>query len=154
MKRRFVYILFFLWFLFLTGCQLTGGDVRSDDSLLIMDFTEDDVYTVDEQYEGKIDKIVQDVPEIYDVMVLRGTDDTLITYKVKHLQRFRMKKIEKELKEKLRTAFPDEAFIVSSDFKIFLEGNRLRQKINERTFSRKDAEQRLKEIIELSKEKT
>ena len=43
-----------------------------------------------------------------------------------------MKKIEKEVNDILEKKYPDEDFIVSSDYKIFLEADRLGRK-NERS---------------------
>ncbi|WP_062351963.1 YhcN/YlaJ family sporulation lipoprotein [Bacillus kwashiorkori] len=92
--------------------------------------------------------------EIYDTAIIKGEKETIVTYKVRQLQRFRMKKIEKNVKEKLEKKFPDEQFIISSDFKIFLETIRLQEKIRNNTLSEKKIENQLKKIITLSKEQT
>src|SRR6478672_183627 len=68
---------------------------------------------------------VQSIDSIYDVAIIKGKEKTLVAYKVKHLQRFRMKAIEKEVNAKLEEKYPDEDFTVSSDYKIFLEAVRL-----------------------------
>ena len=65
-----------------------------------------------------------------------------------------MKKIEKEVNEILEKRYPDENFIVSSDYKIFLEAYRLGKKMEDPNFSKKDAQKRLEEIIKLKKELT
>ncbi len=65
-----------------------------------------------------------------------------------------MKKIEKEVTEMLEKKYPDENFVVSSDYKIFLEAFRLGEKMKEPNFSNEEAQKRLDEIIELKKELT
>ncbi|MCM3586169.1 YhcN/YlaJ family sporulation lipoprotein [Mesobacillus maritimus] len=102
----------------------------------------------------KIKKEVESLPEIYDVAVLKGEGDVLVAYKVKHMQRFRMKKIEKALKKRLESKFSDETFVVSSDYKIFIEAIELKQKIKEKKISKDEAEKRLQKIIKFQKELT
>lgn len=98
-----------------------------------------------------IKKDVEHLDDIYDVAVIKGENEDLVVYKVKHFQRFRMKKIEKEVKEILEKKYPEENFIVSSDYKIFLEAYRLGKKMEDPNFSKKEAQKRLEEIIKLKK---
>ncbi len=67
-----------------------------------------------------IKKEVQSIDAIYDVAVIKGKTDTLVSYKVRHFQRFQIKPIEKEVNSKLEKKYPKENFIVSGDEKIFL----------------------------------
>ena len=108
----------------------------------------------DESFASKVKETALELPEIYDVHVIKGKKESLVTYKVRHMQRFRMKRIEKELIEKLQEKFPDERFTVSSDFKIFLESTRLQKKIHNNEISEEEMEEKLQWIIQLSKEKT
>lgn len=102
----------------------------------------------------EIEKAVSSFPEIYDAAVIKGTKETLVVYKVKHMHRFKMKKIEKNLTKFLEKRFPKEEITVSSDYKIFLEAVRLNERIENKKFSEKDAEKRLREIIKMTKEMT
>ncbi|PLR78901.1 sporulation protein [Bacillus sp. V3-13] len=104
-----------------------------------------------------VQKVKEDVmafDEIYDVAVVKGKKDILVAYKVKHLERFRMKDIEKNITKRLEKDFPKENFTVSSDYKIFLEAVQLKEDMKQPDFSDKQAEKRLKSIISLQKEKT
>ncbi|KAB7667575.1 sporulation protein [Bacillus sp. B1-b2] len=101
-----------------------------------------------------IKKETASVSSIFDVAVIRGKKETLIAYKVKHMARFKMKSIEEELKEKLKSKYPDETFIVSSDFKIFLETMRLWDLMQDPAFSEKKANKRLEDIVHLNNELT
>ena len=78
----------------------------------------------------------------------------MVAYKVKQMKRFKMKKIEKELNKKLTEKYSDRKFIVSSDFKIFLEAVELNEDLKDKKYSREKARKRFKKIIKLEKEKT
>ncbi|KKK36989.1 sporulation protein [Mesobacillus campisalis] len=108
----------------------------------------------DHELAEKIKKEVQAVPAIYDVAVIKGKREVLVAYKVKHMQRFHMKRIEKEIKEKLEKKYPKETFIVSSDFKIFIEVLELKKRMKDKDYSEKDSEERLQKIIQFKKELT
>ena len=100
----------------------------------------------------KIKEEVESIDSIYDVAVIKGKDKILVAYKVKHLRRFHMKTIEKEVNDKLEKKFPDEDFTVSSDYKIFLEAVRLGEKLKDPSYPDKKAKKELDRIIGLSKE--
>ncbi|WP_257535649.1 YhcN/YlaJ family sporulation lipoprotein [Mesobacillus foraminis] len=102
----------------------------------------------------KVKKDIQAMPAIFDVAVIKGEKEILVAYKVKHMQRFQMKKIEKEINQKLEKNYPKETFIVSSDFKIFIEAIELKEKVKKNTYSKKQAEKQLQKIIKLKKELT
>jgi len=99
-----------------------------------------------------IKKDVSSFPQIYDVAVIKGKKGTLISYKVKHLYRFRMKQIEKDVTKMLEKKYPKENFTVSSDYKIFLETVRLDEKIKSGKISKKKAEKRLQELIKMTED--
>lgn len=100
----------------------------------------------------QVRKEVNEIPEIYDAAVIEGEKEVIVVYKVKHLHRFKMKKIEKALTKKLNKEYPDEDFIVSSDYKIFLEAIRLNEELDHNNMSNKEAEKRFEKIIKLKKE--
>ncbi|WP_102271794.1 YhcN/YlaJ family sporulation lipoprotein [Cytobacillus massiliigabonensis] len=154
MRITSVYIVLFI-VLGLAGCSQNES---KDSELALIKKTDPNPVLIDENTKGKLD-LVADIKEeiasykdIYDVAVVKGKEDTLVVYKVKHLKRFHMKKIEKEIKEILDKKFPDENFTVSSDYKIFLEAVKLNENMQKRNFSEKKAKKRLEEIIKLKKE--
>ena len=104
----------------------------------------------DQDNVERIEREVESIDEIYDVAVVKGKEATLIVYKVKHMQRFRMKQIEKDLNKKLEEKYPNEQFTVSSDYKIFLEAVRLVERKDNGNLSDKQAEKRLNEIVKMT----
>ncbi|WHY68388.1 sporulation protein [Neobacillus sp. SuZ13] len=99
-----------------------------------------------------IEQDVSSFPELYDVAVVKGKKDTLVVYKVKHLYRFKMKKIEKNINKMLEQKYPDENFTISSDYKIFLETVRLDEKMKSSKYTAKNAENRFNEIVNMTKD--
>lgn len=101
-----------------------------------------------------IKKDVSSYPEIYDVAVVKGKKNTLVAYKVKHLNRFRMKSIEAKVTKMLKKKYPKENFTVSSDYKIFLEAIRLDEQMKAKKLSDKQADNQLNKIIKMTAEMT
>lgn len=145
--------------LMLIACVILMGSCSQNqnekDSQLALMKTTNPNPIVTEQNKGvdkvkKIEKEVSSFDEIYDVAVVKGKKATLVVYKVKHMQRFNMKKIEANLNKTLEENYPKENFTVSSDYKIFLEAVRLVERKNTGKLSEKQAEKRLNEIIKMT----
>jgi hypothetical protein len=130
------------------------GQTEKDSQLALMKTTNPNP-TVTEKNNGQdkaesIEREVESIDEIYDVAVVKGKKATLVVYKVKHMQRFRMKQIEKDLNKKLEEKYPKEKFTVSSDYKIFLEAVRLVERKDNGSLTDKQAEKRLNEIVKMT----
>ncbi len=130
------------------------GQIEKDSQMALMKTTNPNpTVTVKNKGQEKVESIereVESMDEIYDVAVVKGKKATLVVYKVKHMQRFRMKQIEKELNKKLEEKYPKEQFTVSSDYKIFLEAVRLVERKENGSLSDKQAEKRLNEIVKMT----
>lgn len=144
--------------LLVTACNSETTTEESRDSMIQSVNPEPTAVEEDDDNQQKIaekvKKEVMSLPYIYDAAVINGKDEILVAYKVKHMKRFRMKKIEKEVNARLEKKFPKENFVVSSDFKIFIETIELKEKMKDPQFSEKEAEKRLKKIVEFKKELT
>lgn len=138
----------------LSSCN--QNEQAKDSQLTLMKTTNPNPLVTDKNKDTdsveEIKKEVSSFPELYDVAVVKGKKDTLVVYKVKHLQRFRMKKIEKNVTQMLEEKYPKENFTVSSDYKIFLEAVRLDERMKSAKFSHKDAEKRFKEIVKMTED--
>lgn len=149
-------LILFVGLLLLTACG-TNQKVKDSQLALIKTTNPTPVVTDQNKKPNHVEEIKKDVssfPEIYDVAVVKGQKNTLVAYKVKHLQRFRMKKIEKNVNKMLEKKYPKENFTVSSDYKIFLEAVRLDERMKEKKFSKKQAEKQLRRIIKMTKDMT
>ncbi|MBM4764267.1 sporulation protein [Bacillus sp. B15-48] len=147
-----------LLFIAVSGCGL--GKTSEESRMSMIQSVNPDPIAVEDKYgknhelAERIKHDIQQLPHLYDVAVIKGKDEILVAYKVKHMQRFHMKKIEKEITDKLEKNYPKENFVVSSDFKIFIEAIELKDKMKDPNFSQEDAENRLKKIIKFKKELT
>jgi hypothetical protein len=144
----------FACLLFLSSCN-QNQQVKDSQLALIKTTNPNPIVTVENKADDHVKEIEQDVsafPELYDVAVVKGKKNTLVVYKVKHLHRFKMKKIEKDLNKMLEKKYPDENFTISSDYKIFLETIRLDERMNSSKFTDQKAEKRFNEIVNMTKE--
>ncbi|MCA1039557.1 YhcN/YlaJ family sporulation lipoprotein [Bacillus infantis] len=144
--------------LYVSGCS--NEQKTAESRLALIKTTNPQPLLLDEKKEKrkdlapKVKKEIEAIKEVYDVAVVVGEKEVLVAYKVKHLQRFHMKKIEKAINKRLEEKFPKEDFIVSSDYKIFLEAVELKEQLKDPDFTRKKANDKLKEIINMKKELT
>ena len=142
-------------FVGLLGCSQNDSN---ESELALIKTTNPSPVVIENNTENKLDlvesikKDIESIKELYDVAIVKGEEDTLVAYKVKHLQRFHMKKIEKKMNDMLEKKYPDENFTVSSDYKIFLEAVKLNEKMEDPDYPKKKANKRLKEIIKLKNE--
>ncbi|MEH7523797.1 sporulation protein [Bacillus sp. JJ1503] len=156
MRTKFC-IIMFIFAAGLSGCGI-GTDEPKKSKLALVKTTNPSPALLESNTEEKLDlveSIKQDISsmkEIYDVAVLKGKKDTLVAYKVKHMYRFQMKKIEKRMSDMLEKKYKDEKFTVSSDYKIFLEAIKLNERMKDPNFTDKKANQKLQEIIRLKQE--
>lgn len=150
-------LLFIVFVLAVTGCN-TDGTKESGLSLMKVTNPTPTSLTRNTKEElaliASIEKDIEGIEELYDVAIVKGKKEILVSYKVRHMQRFHMKKIEKKVNKLLEEKYPDEDFIVSSDYKIFLEAVELEEKLKDPNFTNEKAEKKLQEIIKLKKELT
>ncbi|MBT2688313.1 YhcN/YlaJ family sporulation lipoprotein [Bacillus sp. ISL-47] len=157
MKKRHLWLSAALLFA-ITGCSGDGEVTESD--LALLKTTNPPPTLIDKNTKKNLDLVasiehdVESMEELYDVAVVKGDGDTLVAYKVKHLKRFNMKKIEKKMNKMLEEKYPDENFTVSSDYKIFIEAVELQEKMKDPDFSDKKAKKKLDKIIKLKNEMT
>ncbi|WP_062104414.1 YhcN/YlaJ family sporulation lipoprotein [Bacillus niameyensis] len=155
--KLFLIIIISSQLLFLASCSSKGDGKDSQLSLMKATQPEPILINYDKNEESvaqRVQEEIEEIDEIYDVAVIERGKKVLVAYKVKHLQRFRMKKIEKNLTKRLKDEFQNHQFTVSSDYKIFLESIRLKEKIETNKISDEEAEKKFEKIIKLKKEMT
>lgn len=157
MSKRLLILMFAIIILFIMGCSSNGK--REESQLALIKATQPSPIEIgyknkEESVGYQVREILKEIDEVYDTAIIEGDEKIIVAYKVRHLQRFRMKKIEKDITKLLNERFPKNNFIVSSDFKIFLEAIRLKEDLDDGNISNKEAEKRFKKIIKLKKEMT
>jgi Sporulation lipoprotein YhcN/YlaJ (Spore_YhcN_YlaJ) len=92
--------------------------------------------------------------EISDVKAVNTDKELLVAIKVDQFDRFRLKKIEKNVKSDLEKAYPDHKIFVSTDSKMYLELDQLEQKLQKDHTNRKNLKKDFNKIKSLMKEQT
>ena len=92
--------------------------------------------------------------EISDVKAVNTDKELLVAIKVDQFDRFRLKKIEKNVKSDLEKAYPDHKILVSTDSKMYLELDQLEKKLQKDHTNRKNLKKDFNKIKSLMKEQT
>ncbi|MFJ7976116.1 sporulation protein [Peribacillus sp. NPDC096379] len=158
MTIRLCIQLLVIFILFLSGCA-SNGDGKTERLALLKQTNPKPMDIIDATdskigNEEAVKKVVTKNDHIYDVVIVKNGKEMLVAYKIKHLHRFRMKQIEQKLTKDLNKKFEGIHFVVSSDYKIFLEAVRLNKLLRENDIPREKAKKEFKQIIELKEEKT
>ena len=101
-KKTVLYMYLFISIVaIMVGCNSKLNDEKQVQLSLINQTNPTPINLMSQPTKGSssknIKEDVQSIDSIYDVAVIRGKDKTLVAYKVKHLKRFHMKAIEKEV---------------------------------------------------------
>ncbi|MBZ5751050.1 YhcN/YlaJ family sporulation lipoprotein [Metabacillus litoralis] len=102
----------------------------------------------------QVKQLLNKQKEVSDVKVVNSDKELFIAAEIKHMDRFRIKEIEKKLKKLTEDNYPNHNVTLSTDMKIFLELDELEKKVNEKNMSKKKIEKELKRIKSLSEEQT
>ncbi|MGM0876659.1 MAG: YhcN/YlaJ family sporulation lipoprotein [Bacillota bacterium] len=98
------------------------------------------------------EKVIKE-EEISDVKAVNTDKELLLAVKVNQFDRFRLKKIEKKVKEELEKTYPDYKILVSTDSKMYLELEQLEQKLQKDKTKKKNLKKDFDNIKSLMKEK-
>ncbi|MCG3085579.1 YhcN/YlaJ family sporulation lipoprotein [Anoxybacillus sp. LAT_35] len=107
----------------------------------------------DQQHAEKAVQMLKERQDVKDAVAVEANGRLLVAYQVKHLHRFRMKQIEKDVRNMLNDAF-DEKVIASHDLKIFWKTKALKEKIETKQMNEKEIEKEVTVIQKLSEEQT
>ncbi len=107
----------------------------------------------DQQHAEKAVQMLKAREDVKDAVAVQANGRLLVAYQVKHMHRFRMKAIEKDVRNMLNDEF-GEKVIVSHDLKIFWKTKALKEKIETKNISEKEIEKEVTVIQKLSEEQT
>jgi hypothetical protein len=152
MKKACLFLMVF--FLGVFGCNGTAENSQSYNVTRTGFQQEKSIPVYDQSPSKKAEEITKKMEEVTEVVTVNTDKELLVAFKIKHLQRFRLKKIESNVNEKLKKAFPDHKVTASSDLKIFLETSKLKDKLKREKLSKKEVTKKIEKITKLSKEQT
>lgn len=146
-------LLLFLISFVLVGCHF---DQTEDSTKNNTHFTklssEND--SVDQQVSNYAKDVISQNDAVTRVNAVNNSDKLLIGIEIDHLKRFRLKEIEKEIKDKIKKKFDTYEVELSTDQKILIELDDLEEKIKTDSIKKKKLDKEINRIIKLSYEKT
>ncbi|CEG33160.1 YhcN/YlaJ family sporulation lipoprotein [Peribacillus castrilensis] len=148
---------FIMFLLLLTIIGLGSGCNQNQSGEDHEDLSISQVHTskpIDQSVANQAKKKVIKEEDISDVKAVNTDKELLIAIKVENFERFRLKKIEKNVKSDLEKDYPDHKILVSTDSKMYLELDQLEQKIQKDNTNRKEIEKDFNKIKSLMKEET
>lgn len=99
-------------------------------------------------------ELIADQHEFNEIIAVNSEDLIIIGVDPKHHDRFRLKELQKSLKDTVESSLTSHDIELSTDQKIILELRKLQGKITERTLSKEQLSKEVERIRKLSKEQT
>ncbi|MCM3386551.1 hypothetical protein LG296_05245 [Ureibacillus chungkukjangi] len=105
--------------------------------------------TTDEEKRAEIESLIRDKKDVYTGTAIMVQDEVLIAIQVNPWLGFKEQKVEKELQKEIEEKYPDMNVLVSSDFKMHWETQKLLEEEDE-----KKVTDEVKKLKDLAKEET
>src|SRR5699024_3064492 len=145
-KKTFILILLLI---VLVGCNNQNNTLEDKDNSNV-DMTKINHPTsINQDQSNRAKDSLSKDNNITNIHAVNTEKQLVIAIDISHMKRFRLKKIEEDLKKKMKKQFPR-----MDDKKIILELEELEQDINSKSLDKKDISKKVKKIIELMSEKT
>ena len=103
----------------------------------------------DEAKRSEIENLIRDTEDVYTGTAIMVEDDLLVAIQVNPWLGFKEQKVEKRLQKEIEETYPDMNVLVSSDFKMHWETQKLLEEDDE-----KKATDEVKKLKDLAKEET
>jgi len=105
--------------------------------------------STDEEKRAEIENLIQNTKDVYTGTAIMVEDELLLAIQVKPWLGFKEQKVEKKLQKELEEKYPDLNVLVSSDYKMHWETQKLLDEKDE-----KKVEDEVKFLKDLAKEET
>lgn len=109
---------------------------------------------IDQSLANKVEKELIKEKDISKVRAVNTNKELLLAIKTPQFDRLHLKKIEKRVTSDLKDEYPHYKVTVSTDQKLFLELNKLEQKIQQNNVNKKKLLKEFSNLKKLMKEKT
>ena len=103
----------------------------------------------DEEKRAGIESLIREKKDVYTGTAIMADDEVLIAIQVNPWVGFKEQKVEKELQKEIEEKYPDMNVLVSSDFKMHWETQKLLEEEDEKKVTDK-----VKKLKDLAKEET
>ena len=102
------------------------------------------------QNEAELEAVIKEEKAVEKSTVIQYDDKMLVAVQIKPLKKWNKTKIEEKLQKKFDEKYPDKEVIVSADYKIFYEAN----KIKKNQLEDNKLSDKITELQKLAKEET
>ncbi len=144
--------MFFLWIVvIITGCNYQNLEQQPSN---YGTYSNDRTILHNQQDAIKAENEVLKFDEVTNVVAVNTEDKILLGFKVKQFEKFRLEKVEKKVKDKLKETFPNHEITAESDLKVFIETERMKNKLTDESYKKDKLEKDMDKIIKLSREQT
>jgi len=146
-KKNDLLLLFCSILIFLVACQNNQANPPSNQEKINVQpisYLDQGEHQINQSVKSEFNQIVELTSVTYN-------QEVIMAIQVNQLAQFNEQKIAQEVETYIEETFPDKQAKVSSDYKIFLEINRLKQKITQADFNSGDFNQAFKDIKKLMK---
>ncbi|TWI54651.1 YhcN/YlaJ family sporulation lipoprotein [Halalkalibacter nanhaiisediminis] len=134
-----------LFMMLLTGCQA----FHAQEDVKPMALANNAMINQNVADEAK--QIVLSMEEVVEVKGVNENQNIYLAPQVKHFDRFRLKEIRKQGHDAVKKRFPDANVHLSTDKKIFIELEKLEQKLKNKQISEERLKEELKKLEEMMK---
>ncbi len=140
--------------LFLVGCATNSDSDTAENSQDVKYTKISSTSFMDQEEANKAKRFLTKFEEIKAIKAVNTSKTLVVAIKIHHNKRFQLAELQKKFTKKLKKAFPKFKTELSTDQKIFIELNRLEEKIESDNMSNKKLERGVRHLIKLSKEQT
>lgn len=152
-KTLFLLIISFLYFL-LSGCGQTEPEIINNDIRPVKMSTSESQQTIDQNEANKAKNILLKKDQVKLVRSVQSKDLLMAAVELEHWNTFKSKTLTKEMKQALEKEIKMKSIEVTTDHKIFIELEKLEEKIINHDISKKKLDKELQQIYKLMKEQT
>ncbi|HHW39126.1 MAG TPA: hypothetical protein GXX18_18140 [Bacillales bacterium] len=152
-KAPFLFIISFLYFL-LTGCSQTEPETITKGIRPVKMSTTGSQQTIDQDDANKAKNILLRKDQVKLVRSVQSKDLLIAAVELDHWNTFKFKSLTNEMKKTLEKEIKIKNVEVTTDHKIFIELEKLEQKVINDNISEKKLDKELKQISKLMKEQT
>lgn len=152
-KKLVIYIFIACLFVF-SGCVNKQDETKTKDINSLQTQNNKQIRLVNQNIANQAVENVLKMDHVTDAVAVNSQKEIFLAYRIKHMARFRLEKIESDVKKKLEKQFPDYKVTVSSDLKLFLETTKLANKATDNQIENKELKVGIKELKKLKSEKT
>lgn len=109
---------------------------------------------VDQSLSNSVEKTLSKENDITKVRAVNTNKQLLVALKVSQTKRLKLEAITKRVTEKLKRKYPNYSLIVSSDYKLYLEVDRLETRIQNNKINQSVLKKEINKLKKLMREQT